>query len=129
MLFLKVAAVRIFVADIQRASLFYTKVLGLNLINLSTEHGVLVVGDGSIDIIVEQVDATESTEGRELKGRFTGISFSVDNITQAYKELSDQGVLFTGLPEKQYWGGTLATFLDLDDNELQLVEAADVATG
>jgi uncharacterized glyoxalase superfamily protein PhnB len=36
--------------------------------------------------------------------------------------LRSRGVAFTGEPEKQFWGGTLATFKDPAGNELQICE-------
>jgi predicted enzyme related to lactoylglutathione lyase len=56
-------------------------------------------------------------------GRFTGLSFSVPDIQSKYAELLSKGVTFSGAPEAQAWGGTLATFTDPAGNALQLVQA------
>lgn len=48
----------------------------------------------------------------------------VDSIDQVYKLLTTKGVEFSGRPEKQPWGGTLAHLKDLDGNVLTLMEEA-----
>jgi len=49
-------------------------------------------------------------------------SFEVPSAAAAYRDLRSRGVAFTGEPEKQSWGGTLATFKDPAGNELQICE-------
>jgi len=39
-----------------------------------------------------------------------------------YDALSSRGVAFTGLPERQFWGGTLATLRDPAGNEIQICQ-------
>ena len=64
-------------------------------------------------------------------GRFTGLSFPVEDIHAKYRQLSAAGVEFSGEPERQYWGGWLATFKDPSGNGLQLVQqpAQQIAAG
>lgn len=59
---------------------------------------------------------------RALVGRFTGISFAVDDINDSYESLRSAGLAFSGEPERQAWGGRLATIVDPSGNELQLVQ-------
>lgn len=120
---LKVSAVRIFVNDIVGAKAFYVDTLGLQLTSFASEHGVMVLSDRVLDILVEQVPNTASSEDQALTGRSTGISFEVEDIAHTVRHLLGLSVQFTSMPEKQYWGGQLATFKDSDGNELQLVEA------
>jgi uncharacterized glyoxalase superfamily protein PhnB len=75
-----------------------------------------------MELVVESVAADAPEEERILVGRFTGLSFTVQDIEARYRELLALGVPFTGLPEKQMWGGTLATFQDPSGNELQMVQ-------
>ena len=70
-------------------------------------------------------DAPEEEE--ILVGRFTGLSFTVQNAAAKHQELSARGVPFTGLPEKQQWGAILATLQDPSGNELQIVQHATAA--
>lgn len=57
-------------------------------------------------------------------GRFTGLSFHVADIAASHAALLAMGVVFSGAPERQPWGGQLATFSDPDGNGLQLVQPA-----
>ncbi|MFM2121128.1 MAG: hypothetical protein RL722_2596, partial [Pseudomonadota bacterium] len=82
----------------------------------------LVVEAQSCDLVVERVAPDAPHEEQVLVGRFTGLSFNVKNIAQLCQELDARGVQFTGRPERQPWGGTLATLRDPAGNELQLVE-------
>jgi uncharacterized glyoxalase superfamily protein PhnB len=50
------------------------------------------------------------------------LSFTVQDIETKHQELAARGVRFTGLPEKQSWGGILATLQDPSGNELQIVQ-------
>ncbi|MFT3957121.1 MAG: VOC family protein [Piscinibacter sp.] len=43
------------------------------------------------------------------------------SVHVAHQDLVGKGVRFTGPPERQFWGGVLATFSDPDGNQLQIV--------
>ena len=64
-----------------------------------------------------------------MVGRFVGVTLMVDNIEEQYNRLVAKGVEFTGRPEKQHWGGTLAHLKDLDGNVLTLRQAEQPARG
>lgn len=129
---LEFAAVRIFVTDLQRALHFYKNVLRLKLRSGSVSDGYLVFSAGQTgSLIIESADhGTAGTEAdahaekneRHLVGRFTGISFSVTNMFNAYNYFAQQNVAVAGPPEIQSWGGTLLTFFDPDGNRLTLVQ-------
>ena len=65
--------------------------------------------------------AGDDTESQALVGRFLGVSLQVDDIQATYEKLSGNGIDFTGPPEKQPWGGSLAHFSDPDGNVLTLL--------
>ncbi|MBS75436.1 VOC family protein [Variovorax sp.] len=113
---------RIFVQDLGDAARFYEQTLGLPLKADGREHGYCVFGSGPLSLVVERVDADAPTEDQVLVGRFTGLSFDVKDIDAKYKELSSLGVAFSGLPERQQWGGILATLRDPAGNEIQIVQ-------
>jgi len=113
-----VAAVRIFVDDLNRARRFYGDVLQLRE-QSATPEWVVYDLDGK-DIIVEAV-APDDPE-REMVGRFLAVSFAVDDIDAAYRDLTAKGVSFVQGPEQQAWGGTLAYPRDPAGNTLTLVE-------
>jgi len=113
---------RIFVRDLPGASRFYEEVLGLPLKARGGEQGFCVFEAGPMRLVVEHVGADAPAEDQVLVGRFTGLSFDVADVQSRYRELSSLGVAFTGLPERQDWGGILATLRDPSGNELQLVQ-------
>jgi len=113
---------RVFVQDLVDASRFYEEILGLPLKADGREQGFCVFDAGPMSLVVERVDEDAPVEDRMLVGRFTGLSFDVEDIHSKYRELSSLGVVFSGLPEGQRWGGILATLCDPAGNELQLVQ-------
>jgi catechol 2,3-dioxygenase-like lactoylglutathione lyase family enzyme len=118
----ELCAVRVFVNDLAEARSFYAGVLELPLTADDEPSGYCVLKAGSVDLVMESVRSDAPEEDRALVGRFTGLSFNVPDIQIAYAELLGKGVPFAGAPERQAWGGTLATFLDPAGNELQLVQ-------
>jgi len=123
----KLAAARIFVRDLGEARAFYEQKLGLRVGVAGPEDDFVVFEAQSCDLVVERVGPDAPREEQVLVGRFTGLSFDVKNIWQLCEKLAAQGVEFTGQPERQSWGGTLATLRDPAGNELQLVEYPSAA--
>ena len=121
---MNLSAARIFVRDVAEAERFYVERLGLTLKLSDFEHGVCIFDIGSVEFIVEAVPADAPRDEQEFVGRFTGLSFAVENIKSKHRHLLSLGVEFSGEPEQQYWGGWLATLKDPAGNELQLVLAA-----
>lgn len=124
---LKLAAARIFVRDLKEARAFYEQKLGMRVGAAGPEADFVVFEAQSCDLVVERVAPDAAPEDQALVGRFTGLSFNVKNIEQLCRQLEAQGVQFTGQPERQAWGGTLATLRDPAGNELQLVEYPSAA--
>ena len=50
------------------------------------------------------------------------IHFAVDDIRAVHARLARAGVVFTRAPEREEWGGWVATFADPDGNTLQLLQ-------
>ena len=119
---MNLAAARVFVRDLVAARAFYGQILGLSLKHDGVSYGYCVFSAGSIDFILESVAIDAPHEEQELVGRFKGLSFSVQDVHARFQSLSQAGVPFTGAPEKQQWGGIIATFQDPAGNELQLVQ-------
>ena len=113
---------RVFVRDLESAKLFYSGKLGLQLRADGSAYGYCVFRAGSTDLVVESVGEDAPEEDQILVGRFTGLSFTVQDIEVKHRELAALGVPFTGLPERQAWGGVLATLQDPSGNELQIVQ-------
>jgi predicted enzyme related to lactoylglutathione lyase len=118
----KLSALRIFVDDLGAARAFYGSLLELPMRDDGAASGYLVFDGGGVRLIVEHVPHDAPSEDRALIGRFVGVSFEVDDIQRTYERLSHYGVRFTFPPERQGWGGTLATLADPAGNQLQLVQ-------
>jgi catechol 2,3-dioxygenase-like lactoylglutathione lyase family enzyme len=86
------AAVRHFVTDVAASTEWYRQLLGAELV-LET------AGDDS------------KIPAEERIGRFTGVSFMVDD-SAATMHAFDAGVDVVGQPELRSWGGTPATLAD-----------------
>jgi catechol 2,3-dioxygenase-like lactoylglutathione lyase family enzyme len=112
---------RVFVRDIAQAREFYANKLGLKVQAESLAHGYCVFSAGNCELVVEAVTADAPGDEQALVGRFTGLSFLVPSVHVAHQDLVAKGVVFTGPPERQFWGGTLATFRDPEGNEFQVV--------
>ena len=118
---MRLAAARIFVSDLRPAIGFYSTLLGPpTAVDPGATYAVF--NANTVDIVVETVPADAPPDDLALVGRFTGISFAVDDIDDTYERLQASGVRFTGGPELQAWGGRLATCIDPGGNELQLVQ-------
>ena len=115
---MRLAAVRLFVTDLDRARAFYADILGWTLKAADTDYAVFSVG--SADVVVEAADPATPEEA-DLIGRFAGASFAVADIDHTYRLLHQAGVRFETPPQVQPWGGTLAHFFDPDGNVLTLV--------
>ena len=113
---------RVFVKDIDAARQFYSSKLGLPLKADGSQHGYCVFKAGNTELVVEVVAEDAPEKDRILVGRFTGLSFTVRDISEKHMQLVALGVHFTGAPEKQFWGGILATLQDPSGNELQIVQ-------
>lgn len=115
--------IRLFVSDVARSKPFYQDSLGLNLEVDGSSEGYLVFSSAGISMVVENSEASDDTTGELLVGRFTGLSFRVVDISESYNKLIESGVEFLDPPEKQPWGGTIASFKDPDGNILTIVQS------
>jgi len=119
---MKLTTARLFVSDLEASRHFYTASLGLPLIADSTRFGYCVVAAGPVSLVLEHVAPDAPADDQELVGRFTGLSFAVDDIAATHRELAGRGVVFTEEPVRQAWGGIVATFKDPSGNQLQLAQ-------
>lgn len=115
---MKLNTARVFVRNIEEAKNFYSRVLGLPIKADGSEHGYCVFDAGAATLVVEFADG----EDRDLVGRFTGLSFDVPDAQASYEQLRAKGVTFNEAPERQPWGGVIATLVDPSGNVLQICE-------
>lgn len=114
--------VRVFVRDIAPAKRFYEQSLGLALRVDGSRYGYCVFDAGNTTLVVEVVGDDAPEDEQVLVGRFTGLSFAVRDVNAKYAELLSRGVAFSGAPELQTWGGSVATLRDPAGNELQIAQ-------
>jgi len=101
----KLSTARIFVRDLEAARAFYRDALGLKLRGGDPKLGYCVFDSGGTQLVVESVPDDAPADEKILVGRFTGLSFAVDDIAAIYERLRSRQVRFTGAPEPQAWGG------------------------
>lgn len=119
---MQLAAARLFVRELAPAQQFYQQILGFKLKAGAAADGFCVFAAGAVDLVVEAVAALAPADEQALVGRFSGLSFVVADVHARHAELFAAGVTFTGAPEKQFWGGWLATLVDPAGNQLQLIQ-------
>jgi predicted enzyme related to lactoylglutathione lyase len=120
----KIGFVRVFVAAFAKSLDFYTQTLGMEIDYTDKESWAQFKSGEDVSLAIEKCDPDHVEEGSRLVGRFVGVPLMVDDIEEQYKRLVAKGVEFTGRPEKQGWGGTLAHLKDLDGNVLTLMQEA-----
>lgn len=91
---MELCTARIFVDDLAKARSFYANALRLSLTAYDETSGCCVFKAGAVNLIVESVPS----------------------------DAPEEDLALAGAPERQAWGGTLATFRDPAGNGLQLVQ-------
>ena len=113
----------IVVKDIKKAVKFYTDVLGLNLIEMNEEFGWAELegreGKGMRLGIAKQSQECPSPIN---PGQNAVVTFTVDNIDKAIKDMHKQGTSFIGEVQVVPGHVKLQTGKDAEGNIFQLVE-------
>lgn len=112
-------AIRIFSGNFEKTKAFFVDALGMTI--GFEGDGVVVYDLAGSKLILEEIDLSEP-DAVGMAGRFTGISFAVEDIQATYKELKAKGVRFEGKPEIEEWGGSLLHFRDPADNVFTIVQ-------
>ncbi len=122
---MKIGFVRVFVSDFNESLRFYTQTLGMKLDYTDNAHWAQFVSGEDVSLAIEKCDPDHMEQGSKLVGRFVGVTMMVDDINAEYARLTAKGVKFSGEPEKQSFGGTLAHLHDLDGNVLTLMQEGE----
>lgn len=111
-------SIRIFSEDISKTKEFFTQKIGFEI---GFEDGPVVVFDlPGTKLIVEEVDLSE--EGAAgMVGRFTGISFAVEDMKTTYREMKGKGVHFDDKPDYDAQQA-IAHFSDPSGNLFTLIQ-------
>ena len=112
-----IAGVIIWTANAERLARFYRDILDMEPV--SQRDGFMAFQFGDLRLTI--------TNHSEVKGDAKDplrimVNLAVDDIHSAYQRLLGKGVEFLREPEKEHWGGYVATFKDPDGNVLQLLQ-------
>jgi len=121
---MKIGFVTVFVTDFDKSLDFYTKTLGMEIDYTDKKNWAQFKSGEDVSLAIEKCAPDYAEQGSKMVGRFVGVTLMVDNIEEQYNRLVAKGVEFTGRPEKQHWGGTLAHLKDLEGNVLTLMQEA-----
>ena len=116
----RIYAVRLFCLNWEETFTFYRDVLEWTPGFHDADMGWAEFPLEGTAIALERADPDDA-EAASLVGRFVGVSLAVDDIDATFASLVERGVDFTGPPERQPWGGTLAHFRDPAGNILTLL--------
>ncbi|MBM3925424.1 MAG: hypothetical protein FJ320_05465 [SAR202 cluster bacterium] len=103
--------------NLHRLKAFYKDTLRLPL---HSDHGDFVVfrwGDMRLNLGLHS-----RVHGPSKDPYRTMVHFGVKDIHSEYERLKAAGVEFIRVPEREDWGGWVATFKDPDGNVLQMLE-------
>jgi catechol 2,3-dioxygenase-like lactoylglutathione lyase family enzyme len=114
---MRLASVRIFVDDLDRAAGFYEDVVGLTR---STTAPTAILFEDAPSIVIEAADDEARREG--LLGRFTGVAFETSDAAALFVDLKARGIPLHGAPERQDWGGILLFAQDPSGNIITFVQ-------
>jgi predicted enzyme related to lactoylglutathione lyase len=117
---LGVNGVIIWTDDLPRLVTFYRDVLGLEARSVRERTANFAWGGFRLTVGVHDGVHGQSSEPERIM-----VNLAVEDIERVYERLVAAGVPFTRKPEREPWGGRVATFHDPDGNTLQLLEPAE----
>ncbi len=112
-----IAGVIIWTANTERLCGFYRYVLDMEPI--SQREGFMAFQFGDMRFTISDHSEVDGVAKDPLR---IMVNLAVDDIHSAYQRLREKGVEFLREPEKEHWGGYVATFKDPDGNVLQLLQ-------
>ncbi len=112
-----VAGVMLWTGDFPPMLRFYRDVLGLR--PRSERPGFVNFEWGELRLTIAEHDSVDGVSCEPVR---TMINLRVGDVAAAHRRLLAAGVLFSRPPEREPWGGIIATFADPDGNALQLMQ-------
>jgi predicted enzyme related to lactoylglutathione lyase len=112
------AGVIIWTENLDRLSNFYQDSLNMKPHSVRPGFVAFQFGDTRLSLGKHNNVVGQSEEPYRIM-----VNLGVSDIHEAFRTLESRGVSFIRSPEKEHWGGWVATFFDPDGNLLQLLEA------
>ena len=103
--------------NLERLLNFYRDTLGLNPHSYQSNFVSFEMGETRLGIGTHSEVSGQTRDPHRIM-----LNLGVDEINKAYELLKTKGVQFIRLPEKEHWGGWVATFSDPDGNIIQLMQ-------
>jgi len=99
---------------------FYRDTLGLPIHSVRPEFVAFQLGEVRVSVGRHSEVCGQTREPVRVM-----VNFGVDDIASACERLRAAGVEFVRAPEREHWGGWVASFCDPDGNTLQLLQQPD----
>jgi phosphoserine phosphatase RsbU/P len=127
--YLRIFKSNVFVRDHDRSLKFYVDQLGFSVVaDGRFEFGrwvAIAPPDGSA--ILALLAPIRGSENYKLIGRPTQIGFIAEDINATFELWRSRGVHFHHPPQPQLWGGTFASFMDVDGNSFELIGSDEMS--
>ena len=112
-----VAGVIIWTDNLQRLVSFYEDVIGLQPHSVRPDFVAFSFGEMRLSLGRHTLVSGAAKDPHRIM-----INLGTDDIHADYRRLKEKGVHFLRPPERERWGGWVATFQDPDGNIVQLLE-------
>lgn len=120
---LKPGPIQIFVSDLEKAKKWYSKVLGMKIIEEYSDFKCVLMKLGRIEFDIGIPNPSWGKDWKKVKiGGRTPIFFETDDIFKTVNKLKKKGVKFIKEPYKTPWKEYKAIFIDPDGNEFSLIQ-------
>ena len=118
----EVVGITLWTADLDRMVRFYRDTVRLPLHSFHEDEGFAAFQLGELRFNVGRHGQIQGPSRDPLR---IMPHLGVDDIRSEHARLASEGVEFIRPPEREHWGGWVATFKDPDGNVLQLLEFPD----
>jgi predicted enzyme related to lactoylglutathione lyase len=119
----RLAGVIVWTDRLDEVSAFYRDVLGLRVHSARPHFVAFQIGADRLS-----VGTHSEVHGPAREPVRVTVNLSVADIHAAHRALTARGVTFVRPPEREHWGGWVASFRDPDGNLLQLLQQPAGAT-
>ena len=114
----------IWTEQLDRMASFYRDLLGLPVHSQRPYFVAFQLGAARLS-----VGTHSEVRGPARESVRVTVNLGVSDIQAVYRELAARGVAFLRPPEREHWGGWVASFRDPDGNLLQLLQQPEDGNG